>query len=49
MKKKEENKTYEVFRKVRRGWEINPITRVVPDKRKKKNKHSKRDMEKGMD
>ena len=48
MKKKETNPTYEVFRKVRREWGINPITQVIPDKRKKKEKHNKRAIEKEM-
>lgn len=49
MKQKNENPTYEVWRKTRRTWEINPITRVVQNKKKKKNKHEKRDIEREMD
>jgi hypothetical protein len=44
-KQKERNPTYEVFRKVRREWGINPVTRVVENKKHKKDKHSKREME----
>lgn len=31
---------YEVYRSIRKDWgEINPVTRVIPDKRKKPPKH----------
>lgn len=48
-KKKTNNPTYEVFRKVRREWGINPITRVVENKKHKKEKHNKRDVERRME
>ena len=33
---------YEVYRSIRKDWgEINPVTRVIPDKRNKKPKHKK--------
>lgn len=33
---------YEVYRSIRKDWgEINPITRIIPDKRNKKPKHKK--------
>ena len=33
---------YEVYRSIRRDWgELNPVTRVIPDKRNKKPKHKK--------
>ena len=48
-KKKTDNPTYEVFRKVRREWGINPITRVVENKKHKKEKHNKREMERRME
>lgn len=41
MKKKETNTTYEVVRKMRGDWgTINPITKVIPNKKKNpKTKH----------
>lgn len=34
---------YEVYRSIRKDWgEINPVTRVIPDKRNKKPKHKER-------
>lgn len=45
-KKKNKNKprsNYEVYRSIRRDWgEINPVTRIIPDKRNKKPKHKGR-------
>lgn len=39
-KKKSTQKTWsEIFQSVRRTWEIDPRTKVIPDKRKKKPKH----------
>ena len=33
---------YEVYRSIRKDWgEINPVTRIIPDKRNKKPKHKK--------
>jgi len=33
---------YEVYRSIRKDWgEINPVTRVIPDKRRKEPKHKK--------
>jgi hypothetical protein len=42
-KKKNKVKTnYEVYRSIRRDWgEVNPVTKVIPDKRNKKPKHKK--------
>lgn len=35
--------TYEVYRSIRRDWgELNPATRIIPDKRNKKPKHKER-------
>lgn len=34
---------YEVYRSIRKDWgEINPVTRIIPDKRNKKPKHKGR-------
>lgn len=34
---------YEVYRSIRKDWgELNPVTRVIPDKRNKKPKHKER-------
>lgn len=34
---------YEVYRSIRKDWgEINPVTRIIPDKRNKKPKHKER-------
>lgn len=45
-KKKPKNKprsNYEIYRTIRRDWgEINPATKVIPDKRNKKPKHKER-------
>ena len=45
MSKKKDTKprtNYEVYRSIRKDWgELNPATRVVPDKRNKKPKHKK--------
>lgn len=47
MKKKNANANYEAWRKERGNWgAISPITKVVPNKKKKKNtktKHRKKD------
>lgn len=33
---------YEVYRSIRKDWgELNPVTRIIPDKRNKKPKHKK--------
>lgn len=33
---------YEVYRSIRKDWgELNPVTRVIPDKRRKEPKHKK--------
>ncbi len=33
---------YEVYRSIRKDWgDVNPITRVIPDKRNKRPKHKK--------
>lgn len=33
---------YEVYRSIRKDWgEINPVTKIIPDKRNKKPKHKK--------
>lgn len=33
---------YEVYRSIRKDWDvINPVTKVIPDKRNKKPKHKK--------
>lgn len=35
MKKKVENTSYEVNRKIRRDWgEISPVTKIIPNKKK---------------
>lgn len=37
---------YEVYRSIRKDWgEINPTTRVIPDKRKKAPKHKNKNLE----
>lgn len=45
MSKKKNTKprtNYEVYRSIRKDWgELNPVTRVIPDKRNKKPKHKK--------
>jgi len=43
-KKKETNSTYEVVRKIRGDWgAINPVTRIIPNKKKNhKEKHKGR-------
>lgn len=41
---------YEVYRSMRRDWgNVNPVTRVIEDKRNKKDKHSKRAKERAME
>lgn len=41
--KVKERTPYEVYASIRRDWgEINPVTKVIPDKRKKKEKHKGR-------
>lgn len=44
-KKKSANKprsNYEVYRSIRKDWGVlNPVTKVIPDKRNKKPKHKK--------
>lgn len=44
MKKKTENISYEVNRKIRRDWEdISPVTKIIPNKKKnQKVKHKGR-------
>ena len=35
---------YEVYRSIRKDWGVlNPVTKVIPDKRNKKPKHKKRE------
>lgn len=45
-KKKKNTKphtNYEVYRSIRKDWgELNPVTRIIPDKRNKKPKHKER-------
>lgn len=45
-KKKSTNKprsNYEVYRSIRKDWgTMNPVTKVIPDKRNKKPKHKER-------
>ena len=45
MSKKKNTKprtNYEVYRSIRKDWgELNPVTRVIPDKRNKKPKYKK--------
>jgi len=45
MSKKQKNaprSNYEVYRSIRKDWGvINPVTKVIPDKRNKKSKHKK--------
>lgn len=46
MKKKTENISYEVNRKIRRDWgEVKPYTRVEESRKHKKPKHIKRERE----
>lgn len=50
MSKKKMNTTprtqYEVYRSIRRDWgEVNPVTKVIPDKRFKKPKHKGKEWE----
>lgn len=46
MSKKQKNtprSNYEVYRSIRKDWGIvNPVTKVIPDKRNKKPKHKER-------
>lgn len=47
MKDLKSNPTYDTLKKIRGDWgQINPVTKVIPDKRKKPPKHKKRDTEK---
>lgn len=47
MKKQEQSKNYEAWRKIRGDWgSVKPFTRVENDKRRKKPKHIKREQEK---
>lgn len=45
-KKKSKTKprsNYEIYRSIRKDWEgINPVTKIIPDKRNKKPKHKGR-------
>jgi hypothetical protein len=35
---------YEIYKKIRRDWNgVNPVTKVIPDKRRKKPKHKKKE------
>ena len=47
MKKQKKVKTYtEIFQTTRKDWgNVNPVTRVIPDKRFKKPKYKGRDWE----
>ena len=37
---------YEVYRSIRKDWgDVNPVTRVIPDKRRKAPKHKKKEWE----
>lgn len=41
-KKTQPRNSYEVNRSIRRDWgDINPVTKIIPDKRDKKPKHKK--------
>jgi hypothetical protein len=43
MKKQKPRTNAEIFRGMRRDWgNVNPVTKVIPDKRKKKPKHKER-------
>lgn len=38
--KKTKKSTYDIYRSMRRDWgAVNPVTKVIPDKRRKKPKH----------
>ena len=42
-KKLKPRNSYEVNRSIRRNWgDVNPVTKIIPDKRNKKPKHRKR-------
>ena len=42
-KKNKVKSNYEVYRSIRRDWgEINPVTKIIPDKRKKPPKYNKK-------
>ena len=44
MKKPKTN--YEIYKSIRRDWgSVNPVTKVIPDKRHKKPKHKNREFE----
>jgi len=41
-KKTKPRNSYEINRSIRRDWgNISPVTKIIPDKRKKKEKHRK--------
>ena len=44
-KRKNKNKprsNYEIYQSIRRDWgDVNPVTKIMPDKRNKKPKHKK--------
>lgn len=41
-KKKKVRSNYEIYQSIRRDWgNVNPVTKIIPDKRKKKEKHKK--------
>lgn len=37
------------WKNIRKRWDINPSTRVVPDRRRKEPKHLKREIEEALD
>lgn len=42
MKEKDKNSTYESAKKIRGDWNgINPVTRIIPDKKKKYSRRKK--------
>lgn len=44
MKKKKEKTNYDAYKVIRRDWDtISPITKVIPDKRKKKPKYKNKE------
>lgn len=43
-KKKSQNATYEVIRKIRNDWgTVNPVTKVIPNKKKKNKKQERKE------
>ena len=45
-KKKKKEKSYlEIYQSIRREWTVNPVTKIIPDKRRKKPKHKGREGE----